>query len=75
MIIGDSFTESYFPPLMTKQGVGVVWQHHKWCGFDWKTIDRSQPDEVWWMPTERYLLCHPNVRPDGFSSAQQAVVR
>jgi len=70
MIIGDSFTESYFPPLMTKQGVGVVWQHHKWCGFDWKTIDRSQPDEVWWMPTERYLLCHPNVRPDGFSSAQ-----
>jgi hypothetical protein len=52
-----------------------VWQHHKRCGFDWKLIDRFQPDEVWWMPTERYLLCNPDVRPDGFPSAQQSVVR
>jgi hypothetical protein len=39
-------------------------------------IDRFQPDEVWWVPTERYLVCiPPNIRPDGFPSRQQAVTR
>jgi alginate O-acetyltransferase complex protein AlgJ len=75
MIIGDSFTGEFSAPLLLKHFGRVVWQHHKRCGFDWKLIDRFQPDEVWWMPTERYLLCNPNVRPDGFPSAQQAVVR
>jgi hypothetical protein len=71
MIIGDSFTLGYFAPMLAKNVGRIIWQHHKWCGFDWKLIDRFQPDEVWWMPTERYLLCSPNVRPDGFPSAQQ----
>jgi alginate O-acetyltransferase complex protein AlgJ len=75
MIIGDSFTQHYFAPMLLKYVGRVVWLHHKWCGFDWKLIDRFQPDEVWWTPTERYLLCNPNVRPDGFPSAQQAVIR
>jgi alginate O-acetyltransferase complex protein AlgJ len=71
MVIGDSFTKSYFAPLLLTHVGRVVWQHHKWCGFDWKLIDRFQPDEVWWMPTERYLLCAPNVRPDGFPTTQR----
>jgi hypothetical protein len=66
MIVGDSFTMGYFAPMMLSHAGRVVWQHHKWCGFDWKLIDRFRPDAVWWMPTERYLLCHPNARPDGF---------
>jgi alginate O-acetyltransferase complex protein AlgJ len=69
MIIGDSFTVYYFAPMLLNHVGRVVWQHHKWCGFDWKLIDRFRPDEVWWMPTERYLLCiPPNARPDGFPS-------
>jgi alginate O-acetyltransferase complex protein AlgJ len=73
MIIGDSFTVYYFAPLLLNHVGRVVWQHHKWCGFDWKLIDRFQPREVWWMPTERYLLCAPNVRPDGFPTMQRIV--
>ena len=75
MVIGDSFTEAYFPPMLLNHVGRVVWQHHRYCGFDWKLIDRYQPDEVWWVPTERYLLCNPNVRPEGFPSRQQAVDR
>jgi alginate O-acetyltransferase complex protein AlgJ len=76
MIIGDSFTQRYFAPMLLINHVNrVVWLHHKWCGFDWKIIDRFQPDEVWWMPTERLMLCNPNVRPDGFPKAQQTVTR
>jgi alginate O-acetyltransferase complex protein AlgJ len=73
MIIGDSFTIYYLAALLMKDVGRVIWQHHKRCGFDWTLIDRFQPDEVWWMPTERLLLCSPNVRPEGFPSAQRFV--
>jgi hypothetical protein len=66
MVIGDSFTAGYFP-LMLSQHVGrAVWIHHHQCGFDWKLIDRFHPDEVWWAPTERFLICDPGVRPIDF---------
>ena len=67
MVIGDSFTAGYFP-LMLSQHVGrAIWVHHHQCGFDWKLIDRLRPDEVWWAPTERFLVCDPGVRPLNFS--------
>ena len=67
MVIGDSFTASYFP-LMLSQHVGrAIWVHHHQCGFDWKLIDRFRPDEVWWAPTERFLVCDPGVRPLDFA--------
>ncbi len=67
MVIGDSFTASYFP-LMLSQHVGrAIWVHHHQCGFDWKLIDRFRPDEVWWAPTERFLICDPGVRPINFA--------
>jgi alginate O-acetyltransferase complex protein AlgJ len=75
MIIGDSFTMFQLTSLLINHVGRVVWQHHKRCGFDWTLIDRFQPDEVWWMPTERYLLCSPNVRPESFPSAHQTVTR
>jgi alginate O-acetyltransferase complex protein AlgJ len=75
MVIGDSFTMFWLTPILVKHAGRVIWLHHKRCGFDWTLIDRFQPDEVWWMPTERYLLCSPNVRPEGFPTAQQAVTR
>ena len=62
MVIGDSFTAGYFP-LMLSQHVGrAIWVHHHQCGFDWKLIDRLRPDEVWWAPTERFLVCDPGAR-------------
>jgi alginate O-acetyltransferase complex protein AlgJ len=67
MVIGDSFTQSYFP-LMLAQHVGrAIWIHHHECGFDWKLIDRLKPEEVWWAPTERFLVCDPGARPIGFA--------
>jgi hypothetical protein len=43
-----------------------AWTHHLSCGFSWKWIEQFQPDEVWWMPTERFILCQPGARPLGF---------
>ena len=67
MVIGDSFTANYFT-LMLSQHVGrAIWIHHHECGFDWKLIDRFHPDEVWWAPTERFLICDPEVHPLNFA--------
>src|SRR5574337_834502 len=69
MVIGDSFTASYFP-LMLAQHVGrAIWVHHHRCGFDWGLIDKFRPDELWWAPTERFLLCDAGARPIGFAGA------
>lgn len=57
MIIGDSFTSVFFPPMLLSHVSRVVSVFHYWCAFDWKWIDQFHPDEVWWMPTERYLTC------------------
>ena len=67
MIIGDSFTTIEFA-LMLLQHVGrVVWIDHQHCRFDRKVIDRFHPDEVWWMPNERFLICDPGAELVGFT--------
>ena len=71
MIIGDSFTHGYFPRMLAQHGGRAVWIHHHECGFDWKLIDRFRPDEVWWTPTERFLLCDPGVIPIDFPTQAQ----
>jgi hypothetical protein len=67
MLFGDSFTQDYFARLALQRAGRVVWlQHHK-CGFDWKAIDRFHPDEVWWLPNERFLICDPGLEPVDFT--------
>jgi alginate O-acetyltransferase complex protein AlgJ len=66
LVIGDSFTASYFPLMLSQHGGRAIWIHHHECGFDWKLIDKYRPDEVWWVPTERYLVCDPGVTPLNF---------
>jgi alginate O-acetyltransferase complex protein AlgJ len=65
MILGDSFTQGYFAPMILANGSGVVWEHHKLCNFDWHLLDEYRPDEVWYMPTERYLTCPLDSHPKG----------
>jgi alginate O-acetyltransferase complex protein AlgJ len=66
MIIGDSFTAGFFVSMLLQHTGRVVWLHHRFCGFDWKWIDQIRPDEVWWMPTERFIVCGKgDVRPVG----------
>jgi len=67
MVIGDSFTASYFPTMLSLHIGHAIWVHHHQCGFDWKLIDKFHPDEVWWAPTERFLVCDPGVRPVDFA--------
>ena len=81
LIIGNSFTANYFP-IMLAQHVGrAIWIHHHECGFDWSLIDKFHPDEVWWAPTERFLICDPGMSApstfqadlrDGAGSARSA---
>jgi len=66
MVIGDSFTVAYFPIFLSQHVGRAVWFHHNYCGFDWASIDRIKPDEVWWMPVERYLVCRPGQRLKNF---------
>jgi hypothetical protein len=66
LVIGDSFTAGYFPMMLSQHVGRAVWIHHHECGFDWKLIDEFRPDEVWWAPTERFLVCDIGARPVGF---------
>ena len=69
MVIGDSFTASYFPPMLAQHVGRAIWLNHRECGFDWNWIDKFQPDEVWWAPTERFLICDEGVRPLNFAGS------
>jgi hypothetical protein len=64
VILGDSFTRMFLP-MLAQYTSSATWIWHGGCGFDWKWIDMLHPDEIWWMPTERFMLCKPNVGPVG----------
>lgn len=67
LVIGDSFTTGYFPYMLSQHVGRAVWIHHHQCAFDWKKVDEFHPDEVWWAPTERFLVCDPGARPAHFA--------
>jgi alginate O-acetyltransferase complex protein AlgJ len=70
MVIGDSFTVAYFPLFLSQHVARAVWFHHEYCGFDWAWIDKIRPDEVWWMPVERYLICRPGQKLKNFPEGE-----
>jgi alginate O-acetyltransferase complex protein AlgJ len=77
LVLGDSFTsnENLFERMVVANGRRFAFTHHEWCGFDWTLIEQVHPDEVWWMPTERYLLCNAGVRPKGMPGTNQSAVK
>ena len=70
MVIGDSFTHSYFTLMLSQHMERVVWIHHRHCGFNWSIIDKYHPDEVWWLATERFLICDSGARPANFPTLE-----
>ena len=46
-----------FSPDYSVHARRVVWTGHLVCGFDWSKAEKYRPDEVWWMPNERFLVC------------------
>lgn len=67
MLFGNSFTQDYFAQILMQRAGRVIWLQHRKCGFDWRAIDQFHPDEVWWMPNERFLICDPGMQPMGFA--------
>lgn len=65
MVIGDSFTTDLFTVMLVQHVARAIWINHQRCGFEWKWIDLYRPDEVWWMPTERFLNCKLGAWPVG----------
>jgi len=68
MVIGDSFTTGYFPLMLSQHAGRAIWIHHRHCGFDWAWIDKLHPDEVWWTPVERFLVCGAGQTPKNFGA-------
>jgi alginate O-acetyltransferase complex protein AlgJ len=71
MVIGDSFTFDYFTIMLMQRAKRAIWLNHQRCGFDWKWIDKFHPDEVWWAPTERFLICKPGAHPIDFAGLNE----
>ncbi len=65
LVIGDSFTRALLPPLLLARLGRVVWVYHDLCRFDFGVVDRVRPAQVWYMPTERRMLCDPGAYPAG----------
>jgi len=74
LILGDSFTGGYFPPMLLQHASRVIWMNHLLCGFDWSEVEKYHPDEVWWMPTERFLVCIPGLTPKGLPESKAQAV-
>jgi hypothetical protein len=66
LIVGDSFTEHYFPPFFSHVTSRVVWVHSEDCRFDWNVVRAVKPDFVLLMPTERYARCPGGGRPSNY---------
>ena len=57
LVIGDSFTQGYWPRFLAARTSRFAWMHHSSCRFEADAIDRFKPDIVFYMPTERSIPC------------------
>jgi hypothetical protein len=57
LIIGDSYTAEYMPPLFQRAGVSLTWVHQAECRFDRRVFDRLRFDVVLLMPSTRFAEC------------------
>jgi alginate O-acetyltransferase complex protein AlgJ len=67
LVVGDSFTASFFPPMLAQHVGRAIWAHYgtHGCSFDWSLIEKYHPDEVWWAPVERALICESRADAGG----------
>ena len=75
LVVGDSFTASFFPPMLAPHVGRAIWVHYNEneCSFDWSLVDKYHPDEVWWAPVERMLICKS--RDHAAAQAESAIIR
>lgn len=58
LVIGDSFTQYFWPGLLASRSSAFGWMHHRNCTFDWTAVERFKPDLVIYAPVERSMLCN-----------------
>lgn len=75
LVIGDSFSRNLISDLVAAHAGRFVWVHHLQCTFDWKWVEQFKPAQVWYMPTERILLCLPGAYPAGLQRASAELAR
>ncbi len=75
LVVGDSFSEISFVTLLAGHAGRTAWLYARDCGFDWSWIDRFKPDEVWWVPTERLMLCENGAWPPGLPRSPAAATK
>jgi alginate O-acetyltransferase complex protein AlgJ len=65
LVVGDSFTAGSFPSMLAPHVGRAIWVHYytHGCSFDWSLIDKYHPNEVWWAPVERALICESRADP------------
>jgi alginate O-acetyltransferase complex protein AlgJ len=64
-VVGDSFTDPQFTQMLRATAGQAVWFAHLGCTFDWQGLLALKPNEVWYMPVERFMVCKHNARPPG----------
>lgn len=58
LVIGDSFTQHFWLPLLQRTDAAIIgWMHHLGCKFDFADVERFKPTLVILAPTERYARC------------------
>lgn len=57
LVIGDSFTQGFWPGLLAYRASAYGWMHHRYCRFDMGAVRRFNPDILIYAPTERQLPC------------------
>jgi len=59
MVIGDSFTQSFWRGLLASRASAYAWIHHRRCRLDVADVERFRPDILIYAPTERMIPCLP----------------
>lgn len=57
MVVGDSFTRTFWRDLLAYRASAFLWTHHQNCNFDQEMIARFKPDILIYIPTERFMPC------------------
>ena len=65
MVIGDSFTTDLFTTMLVQHVGRVDLDRSSAVRLRLEVDRRLHPDEVWWMPNERFLTCKPGSWPVG----------
>jgi hypothetical protein len=57
LVIGDSFTRTFWQDYFSLHAGKYIWVHHELCGFAFSVIEKNAPDIVILAPAERQMFC------------------